>query len=228
MREALASLTSSTTKTLTSLHFNPISLVDLVALRWHGLAAFGDAGWVETRFWGGLRGLGVGIYAPWSVSVEQWEEEEEEEGCGGGKGERKAEDGHVRMGMKILHDWLGSFAEALEVLTFEWVAMPTLTRASVEDGDHTEEQERLVHTGLSLGLSSGIGDIWTDDQERLDSNHLGGGLQTRYQSLIGSYDHQNQNHHLYLSTLPITVKTSAIPTEAVSRFRERDLKIIRP
>lgn len=121
IRQALESLPPTTKLRL---NLNPISLIHLVSLKWRGSTYGEEVGWTGTRFWLGLRVLDLAIFVPLEV-------------YGGGRrrglgartgedenGDREVRDERVRTGMKTLHDWLGGFGRGLQLLGFEWLALP--------------------------------------------------------------------------------------------------------
>lgn len=108
----------------------------------------GEAGWTGARFWNGVRALDVVIFIPLEVYTGGRRGEgrrargrDQRRSAGGEEvGDREMREGHLRMGMKVLHDWLAGFGSGLELLGFEWLALPEAEEDGSEHGKSSSKQ----------------------------------------------------------------------------------------
>ena len=125
-----------------------------------------------TSFWNGVRRLRVGVYVPFScvdvssptasasasVKGRSWDSHRDAGGVDPGdeheeRAERESQEAHIRMGIKVLHDWLGSFAEGLEELTFEWLMPPLALPSQSESEAFVKARDRSPYTTTHAGPS---------------------------------------------------------------------------
>lgn len=116
-------LQSAAVPLLTHLTLSNVSLPSILALRWGSFTSFGDSDWHGTEVWRNLKHLDLKLLPPRQESSPRINESDDE-----ADQRRKDEQQEWRTGIKILHDWLNSFASTgtstergLETLKFEWL-----------------------------------------------------------------------------------------------------------
>ncbi|MCJ1227855.1 hypothetical protein MMC12_004514 [Toensbergia leucococca] len=97
---------------LTHITLDPITLDDILALRWGPFSSFGDANWMDAKIWRGIKSLGIGL-VPWWGDIAGYKKTED-------TAQRQQQKERWRVGVKVLHDWIGSFGVGLERIIFEW------------------------------------------------------------------------------------------------------------
>jgi len=107
---------------LTHLTLFNVSLDSILALRWGSLTSFGESDWHSGRVWRGIKHLDITLLPPRLDGSPRSHEVSTNE-----KERRREEQQEWRTGIKILHDWLNSFASTgastasgLATLKFEW------------------------------------------------------------------------------------------------------------
>ncbi|KAA6406643.1 MAG: hypothetical protein FRX48_09575 [Lasallia pustulata] len=135
LRQALES-SSNSIPHLTTLRLYPVTMRGLISFRSGAFTSFEDAAWVGGNFWQGISRLEMGLVGFMREGNEDGERlGGKGEGQYGGGDSRDWDDDEwaireekakrkrdmVRMGLKILHDFLNSLAPELEVLSFEWL-----------------------------------------------------------------------------------------------------------
>ena len=98
---------------LSEIAIQHISISDVFALRWGPFSSFGDSSWTSARMWHGIKSL--------QISMKPWWEPIREDSGDQNRARRRNEKDARRVGIKMLHDWLASFAGTLEKLVFEWM-----------------------------------------------------------------------------------------------------------
>lgn len=116
-------LQSAEVPLLTHLTLSNISLDCILALRWGSFTSFGDSAWPSARVWRGLKYLDLKLLPP-----RQDHSPRINESPAKAQERHQSEKQEWRTGLKILHDWLNSFASTgnttpggLETLKIEWL-----------------------------------------------------------------------------------------------------------
>ncbi|KAK4691328.1 hypothetical protein P7C71_g5646, partial [Lecanoromycetidae sp. Uapishka_2] len=116
-------LQSAKVPLLTHLSLSNVSLDSILALRWGSFTAFADSDWHSSIVWRRLKHLDLKLLPPRLATTPRISESHAE-----AVERRRERQQEWRTGIKILHDWLNSFASTgtgssggLESLKFEWL-----------------------------------------------------------------------------------------------------------
>ena len=90
-----------------------ISISDVLALRWGPFSSFIESTRTSAEMWHGIKSLDISMKLWWESALEETETQS--------RAQKRVERDARRVGIKVLHDWLASFAGTLEKLVFEWM-----------------------------------------------------------------------------------------------------------
>ncbi|KAL8989605.1 MAG: hypothetical protein Q9177_001548 [Variospora cf. flavescens] len=113
-------LESSSLKSLTHIHIEPLDIASLLALRWGAFAAFKDSTWTAQSVWRGVKSFRVGMTDDWLRYAHGNLESEQDERQ---QTRMKEEREFYRQAVQALHNYFFQFAVhgTLERLHFEWL-----------------------------------------------------------------------------------------------------------